>query len=185
MSRRSLLACAGVALGVAVLGLWHLKSDRRVHDAAGIIPAGDVSRFENYLKWIFEESDVDVRVVLLKDLSGVPLEQAAIDWMERLGIGTQGREERGVLILYGLAGHRLRVELGYGLEEYLPDGFIGYLMDDHARLFFASGDVSTGLRLMIRILQNRIRRAVLGERFDPTVLNAVRRRGPLSAGRYS
>ncbi|MGE5699676.1 MAG: TPM domain-containing protein [Deltaproteobacteria bacterium] len=194
MSRRSLLACACFALAFAVLGLWRHKPDaakepdsakagpRRVYDEAGVIPAGDVSRFENYLKWIFEESDVDVRLVLRKDLSGVPPEKAAIDWMERLKIGGQGREERGVLVLYDLEGQCLRVELGYGLEEYLPDGFIGYLMNDHARMFFASGDVSTGLRLMIRILQHRIRLAVLGERFDPTVLNAVSRTGRLSGG---
>jgi ankyrin repeat protein/uncharacterized membrane protein YgcG len=154
----------------------------RVHDEARVLPSQDVPRFEGYLKWIFEESDIDVRLVILKGLQGVPIENATIDWMERLGIGMKGREERGVLILYDLAGQRLRVEIGYGLEGYLPDAFISYLMNDHARLFFASGDVSTGLQLMIRILQMRIRQAVLGEQFDPTVLEAVRRNAPLSGG---
>ncbi len=188
VSRRFLASCVAVVLTITALGLWANRlgsaprSILRIHDEARGIPSNEIPRFESYLKWIFEESDVDVRLVILKGLQDVPIENASNDWMERLGVGGQGREERGVLILYDLAGQRLRVEVGYGLEEYLPDSFISYLMHDHARLFFASGDVSTGLRLMIRILHMRIRYAVLGERFNPTVLKAIRRTGPLSGG---
>lgn len=188
VSRRFLTSCVAVVLTITALGLWADRlgfapwSIRRIHDEARVIPSKEVPRFEGYLKWIFEESDIDVRLVILKGLQDDTIENAAIDWMERLGVGGKGREERGVLILYDLSGQRLRVEVGYGLEEYLPDSFISYLMHDHARLFFASGDVSTGLRLMIRIIHMRIRQAVLGEQFDPTVLEAVRRTGPLSGG---
>ncbi len=188
VNRRFALACAGIVVLVAALGASHAsarpfpKSPRRVYDRARIIPAADERRFNEYLKWIFRESDVDVRLVLLADLRGDSIENAAVKWMQRLRIGARGREERGVLILYDMGGRRLRVEVGYGLEEYLPDGFVGYLMHDHARQFFESRDVSTGLRLMLRILHMRIRRAVLGERFDPTVLKAMRREGPLSGG---
>lgn len=188
VNRRFVLALAGVVILIAALGVWHLsarpspRSARRVYDTARIISAADVPRFEEYLKWIFQESDVDVRLVLLDDLRGDTIEKAAVAWMKRLRIGARGREERGVLILYDMCGQRLRVEVGYGLEEYLPDGFVGYLVNDHARQFFESRDVTTGLRLMLRIVHMRIRRAVLGERFDPRVLKVVRRTGPLSGG---
>jgi len=189
VKRPFVLVAVGIVLASAVvLGAWFVRSHtakaapRRVYDEASLIPAKDVLFFENYLKWIFNESDVDVRLVLLENLGGVPPEQAAVDWMQRLGVGSQGREERGVLILYDFAGQHLRVEVGYGLEEYFPDGFVGYLINDHARTFFGAGQASTGIRYMLRILQDRIRRAVLGERFDPTVLDTVRRTGPLSGG---
>ncbi len=179
----------GIVLAAALLlGVWLVRSDRaqaaprRVYDETSLIPPKDLVFFEDYLKWIFDESDVDVRLVLLENLGGVTPEQAAIDWMQRLGIGSQGKEERGVLILYDFAGKNLRVEVGYGLEEYLPDGFIGYLINDHAKTYFGVGQASAGIRYLLRIVHDRIRRAVLGERFDPTALDAVRRTGPLSGG---
>ncbi len=187
--RPEFLVPAGIALGaLLLLGVWLVRTGgartepRRVYDETSLIPAKDVVFFEDYLKWIFNESDVDIRLVLVESLGGVAPEEAALDWMQRLGIGGRGREERGVLILYDLAGKRLRVEVGYGLEEYFPDGFVGYLMNDHARTFFGAGQASAGIRYMLRILHDRIRRAVMGERFDPTVLEAVRRTGPLSGG---
>jgi len=189
VKRPVVLVPAVTVLGISLLlGVWLVRSEgsktgpRRIYDEASLIPANDLVIFENYLAWIFEESDVDVRLVLLENLGGATPEHAAIDWMQRLGIGSQGREERGVLILYDLAGKNLRVEVGYGLEEYLPDGFIGYLVNDHVRAYFGVGQASAGIRYMLRILHDRIRRAVFGERFDPTVLDAIRRTGPLSGG---
>jgi ankyrin repeat protein len=110
------------------------------------------------------------------------IEEAAVKRMQNLKIGLHGREERGVLILYDMTGQRLRVEIGYGLEEYFPDAFIGYLIHDHAPVFFNSGDLSVGLRLMLRILHDRIREAILGDRFDPSPLTAVRKSTYLSGG---
>jgi hypothetical protein len=51
--------------------------------------------------------------------------------------------------------------------------FVNYLVNQHARVFFDSGDLSLGLRLLLRLLQHRIREAVLGEDFDPTVIDAL------------
>jgi uncharacterized membrane protein YgcG len=74
----------------------------RVYDEAGILPATDVPRFEEYLKWIFTESDVDVRLLFVKDLGGLSIEEAAIDRMQELRIGQPAWQERGVLLLFDL-----------------------------------------------------------------------------------
>jgi hypothetical protein len=77
---------------------------------------------------------------------------------------------------------RLKVEVGYGLEGYFPDAFVSYLIHDHAQIFFASKDLSTGLRLMLRLLQHRIREAVIGNDFDPRVIDRLGLQGYLSGG---
>ncbi len=179
-----IVAWAALAVAVARLPVWHVEwnESQRVHDEAAVIPEEDIPRFEQYLRWIFEESDVDIRVVFVKSLGGVSIEEAAIRRMQDLKIGVAGREERGVLLLYDMTGQRLRIEIGYGLEEYFPDAFIGYLIHDHAPVFFNSGDLSVGLRLMLRILHDRIREAILGDRFDPSPLTAVRKSNYLSGG---
>jgi len=72
--------------------------------------------------------------------------------------------------------------VGYGLEGILPDSFVAYLMRDHASAYFAHGDLSLGLRLLVRLIHQRIREAVLGRAFDPKVLDLMGRAGWLSGG---
>jgi hypothetical protein len=149
---------------------------------AGVLPAQDVPRFEQYMDWILRESDVDVRFAFVQDTGSRTIEQLAVDMVDEMRIGGKTREERGVLLLYDMSGQRLKVEVGYGLEAYFPDAFVNYLVRDHARMFFESGNITVGLRLMLRLLQHRIREAVLGSDFDPRVLQAVRAGGYLSGG---
>lgn len=196
------LAIAAAVGAVVVLGIWGWKSFadrgiasgphlalcpgkegcRRVHDIAGVLPPGDVPRFEQYMELIHRESDIDVRFVFLRDTGGKPLEELAVALVEELRIGGRTREERGILLLHDMASRRLRVEVGYGLEGIFPDAFVNYLVDHHARLFFASGNLSVGLRLMLRLVQHRIREAVLGEAFDPAVLKGLPEAAHLSGG---
>src|SRR5512135_1629521 len=70
------------ALGIMLLlGVWLVRSEggktgpRRIYDEASLIPANDLVILENYLACIFEESDVDVRLVLLENLGGATPEQ--------------------------------------------------------------------------------------------------------------
>jgi uncharacterized protein len=155
---------------------------RHVYDMAGVLPSQDVPRFEQYMDWILRESDVDVRFAFVSDTGSHAIEQLAVDMVNEMRIGGKTREERGVLLLYDMRGQRLKVEVGYGLEAYFPDAFVNYLVHDHARMFFESGNITDGLRLMLRLLQHRIREAVLGTDFDPRVLQAVSAGGHLSGG---
>jgi len=163
--------------------------DRRHHfyDYARIMPAMDawgntVKTIEDDLQRIQEESDIDLRIVFIKDTGGKSIEELTVEKVQTFGIGGNTREVGGTLLLYDFSGKRLRIEVWLGLEGYFPDAFVSYLIHDHANLFFSSGNVSTGTRLLVRMLHYRIRQAVLGDEFDPTVLNVVRRSGQLSGG---
>src|SRR5437588_7264951 len=102
----------------------NLDKNHHFYDYAGIMPAWDVKKLEEYLGWIQDESDIDLRIIFVKDLGGRPIEEVTVEKVESLGIGGKTREERGVLLLYDLSGKRLRVEVGYGLEGYFPDAFV-------------------------------------------------------------
>ncbi len=186
-----------VAIGVVIFSIWQYPvvkeivgaqiskfslPSRHVIDEAGILSQYDLSKFNEYAHHILVESDIDIRLLFVNGTGSKSLENYAIDKVQELGIGKKNREERGVLLLYDVKGKRLRVEVGYGLEEFFPDAFVGYLVHDHTRDFFSSGDISTGLRLLIRMLHHRIREAVLGEAFDPRVIEMIRKRGHLSGG---
>ena len=153
-----------------------------VLDKAGVIPREDLPRFEQYMSWIMRESGVDIRFVFLPEIRDKSIEKTATDLMDQLRIGGRTGRERGLLLLYDMKGRHLKIEVGYGLEAWFPDAFVKYLVEDHARMFFSSGDISLGLRLMLRLLQNRIREAVIGNDFDPRVLATVQSLTHLSGG---
>ena len=151
-------------------------------DKAGVIPPQDLPRFDQYMSWIMRESGVDVRFVFLPGIGDKSIETAAAELMDQLQIGGRTGQERGILLLYDMHGRRLKIEVGYGLEGWFPDAFVNYLVENHARMFFSSDDLSLGLRLMLHLLQHRIREAVIGNDFDPRVLAKLEPLGHLSGG---
>jgi len=151
-------------------------------DKAGVIPTQDIPKFEQYMSWIMRESGVDMRFVFVPSTEGTSIETMAAKLLDQLQIGGRTGQERGVLLLYDMQGQQLKVEVGYGLEAYLPDAFVNYLAEDHARMFFSSGDISLGLRTMLRLLQQRIRDAVMGNDFDPRTLHKMQSLTHMSGG---
>jgi hypothetical protein len=113
---------------------------------------------------------------------GAALERLAPELIRDLGTGATGRRQRGLLVVYDARSGKGRIEVGPGLEEYFPDGLVGYLLRNHVETLFASGNPTQGIHLLLRMLHHRIRQALLDERFDPRVLDVLEDRGHLSRG---
>lgn len=139
----------------------------RVHDELGLL-GSHVPRYHEYLRAIETETGIDIRLRFTRLGAGEPVEQFAVEEATRLGIGREGGRLRGLLVVYDATSERIRVEVGYGLEEYFTDAFVGYLIEQHAESFFRAGNPELGIRLLIRILHGRIRDHMMGGRFDPT-----------------
>jgi uncharacterized protein len=197
LTKRALIILVALSIVLAIVLVWKFNDKKEqsvdpfngyvikkqhIYDEAGILNQYDISKFNEYTNYIYDESDIDIRFVFVSDIGKNTIEQLALEKVQTLGIGKENKYERGVLFLYDVAGKRLRIEIGYGLEEYFPDAFVGYLVRDHTRDFFASGDITTGLRLLIRMLHHRIREQILGNKFDPRVIEIIRNRGFLSGG---
>ncbi len=166
----------GRATGVMTGALLH----DRVDGLARLMSLDDRFRMSWYLEAIARETGIDVRLLCASPPAGESLERFAASQASRRGIGREGGM-RGILVILDPETDRLRVELGYGLEAYFSDAFIGYLLEHHAAAFFRAGDPTTGLRLMIRILHERIRDQMLGGTFDPAPFD-VRGSGYVSGG---
>ena len=61
-------------------------------------------------------------LVTVNTLNGQPVEDVANSLFRRWGIGKKGKDE-GLLLLLAIQDHKDRIEVGYGLEPILPDGF--------------------------------------------------------------
>jgi hypothetical protein len=144
----------------------------RVRDDAGILPKDDESRFEIFLQMIDDESGVDIRFVLVPEVRGESLEDFSTRTARELGVGRDAGR-RGLLFIYDTSAHRLRLEVGATMEPIITDAFAGYLIREHVRNFFGTGNPSLGLRTTLFIVQHRLRRAVLAFDDDPRVYQFI------------
>ena len=63
-------------------------------------------------------------MVTLASLDGEPIEDVTNSLYRQWGVGKKGKDE-GIMLLLAIQDHRDRIEVGYGLEPILPDGFVG------------------------------------------------------------
>ena len=170
---------------VLVLGLFVARSlgvglTKRVDDRAGYLDPAELPRFDTYLQRMHDESGVDIRFLFVDSVAGT-LEDFALQQARALGIG-RDIDRRGVLFAYDVRRHQLRVEVGPNLEPIFTDRFVGYLMRNHVRSFFAAGNPTFGLRLTLFMLHARLRRAALGEEYNPQAAEYIEARERLALG---
>src|SRR5918992_2232277 len=139
----------------------------RVRDRAGVLSQGDQWRFERFMQQIDDESGVDVRFLFVPSVLNEKFELFSVRMAREMGIGRDS-DRRGILFVYDVAGRRLRVEVGATMEPIITDVFAGYLMREHVRSFFGTGNPSLGLRTTLFMVQHRLHESVLGREYDPT-----------------
>jgi uncharacterized protein len=120
----ALLACAVTA---AALDLSALKPQGYVSDFAGVVDAGAREALERYLKQVESATGAQIALVTLRTLDGEPIEDAANRLFRQWGIGKKETNE-GILLLLVIEERKSRLEVGYGLEPYIPDGFAGSVL---------------------------------------------------------
>jgi uncharacterized protein len=63
-------------------------------------------------------------LVTVDTLNGAAIEDFTGDLFRKWGIGKKG-QDNGIMYLLAIKDHKQRIEVGYGLEPILPDGFVG------------------------------------------------------------
>ncbi len=74
------------------------------------------------------------------------------------GVGTKGKDN-GALILLAMKERRVRIEVGYGLEQWITDGFAGETSRQVMAPLFAQGQFGQGMRLGAERVIGRIAQA--------------------------
>ena len=79
----------------------------------------------------------------------------AAQLFEKWGIGKKG-QDNGLLILFVKKERRVEVEVGYGLEGIITDGFAGEVLDKYALPEFKKDDYGKGIYLAALAFSDRI-----------------------------
>ena len=122
------------------------------------------------------EAEIERRILELKNATGdvvvvatietfqpsyADIQEYAVKMFENRGrgIGAKGKDN-GLLVLVAVKDRRVRVEVGYDLEQFVTDGYAGEVSRDDMAPYFARGEYGAGLqagvtRLIGRIAQGR------------------------------
>jgi uncharacterized protein len=110
--------------GISAQKLKDLKPQGYVNDFANVLSAGAKQKLTELCAEVDSKAGAQIAVVTVPSLEGQEIEDYSIALATQWGIGPKSKS-RGVLILFAPNEHKYRFEVGYGLEEILPDGKVG------------------------------------------------------------
>jgi uncharacterized protein len=121
--------CLILLLGAAAWAVdWKaLQPQGYVSDFARVIDPQSKAELENYAARVEQQTGAEMAFVTIPSLEGEPVEDVANTIYRAWGVGKKGKDE-GVLLLLSIGDRRSRLEVGYGLEPILPDGFAGEVL---------------------------------------------------------
>ncbi len=104
-----------------------LKPEGYVSDFARVLDGLSRANLERYCGAVEQATGAQVALVTIGTLEGEPVEDVANALFRKWGVGKKGKDE-GILLLLVIKDRRSRLEVGYGLEPIIPDGFAGSVL---------------------------------------------------------
>jgi uncharacterized protein len=163
---------------VFALDTSKLKPAGYVNDFAHALDGASAQRLEAYCANLERVTGAQMAIVLVDSLEDEPVEDVANRLFREWGIGKKGKDE-GILVLLAVRDRKNRIEVGYGLEPIVPDGFAGGVLRG-IRPILRQGDYAGALFAAAQQLGSRIAQAQgvdLGEAREPVRGGRVRPEG--------
>src|ERR1700734_2686984 len=116
----------------------------RVVDQAGVMTAESRSDVEAKLKDLEDKSGIQLVVATVKSLQGSDIETYANQLFRFWKLG-EAKKNNGVLLLVAPSEHKVRIEVGYGLEGTLTDALSSVIITSAITPRFKANDYSGGI----------------------------------------
>ncbi|HET8715039.1 MAG TPA: TPM domain-containing protein, partial [Holophagaceae bacterium] len=162
---RRLLRLGALALGLGVLsaGAGALAAqapvppapDQFVTDRAGFLQEATREALSRRLEAVQRETGHQVIVYIQPSTGGEPVEDFAVRTFKAWGVGQKGLNDGAALFVFP-QDRTLRIEVGYGLEDRLPDITCGRILREVITPAFRAGEpdrgVEEGVGAMLRAI---------------------------------
>ena len=124
-----------------------------VTDRAAFLSPAAVSELDERLAGYAQESGHQIVVYIDHTTGGVPIEDWAVKAFERWKVGRKGLDD-GLALFIFKDDHRLRMEVGYGLEDRVPDLLASRIINDDMVPRIRAGDADGAVRIGVdRLIQ--------------------------------
>lgn len=116
---------------------------RLVNDFTGTLTPEQVQALEQKLVAYDDSTSNQVAVVIMKTIGDYPIEEVALGIIRNWGVG--GKEHNnGIVLLVAKDDHKIRIEVGYGLEGAIPDVTAKSIIDNDLTPNFKEGNFYRG-----------------------------------------
>lgn len=126
-----------------VFALEELHFNGFISDNAGIISTQNEEMLNKILYDLQSKTGADLAVVTLKSLEGEPVEDVSLEIGRRYNLGSK-KLNNGAVVLVALNDRKARIEIGFGLEEFITDAKAGRILDDYMIPYFNEKNYETG-----------------------------------------
>lgn len=142
------------------------------NDYAGFVPTAVASDLDAQLQAFDQQTSNQVVVAIFPTLPSPSLEDFTVRTAQAWRAG-RAKLDNGVVLFVFVAEHKVRLEVGYGLEGALPDALAKRIVDDEITAHFRTGDVEGGLRAGIDAILKATRGEYTAEKPGRRGLNPV------------
>jgi uncharacterized protein len=116
----------------------------RVNDYAGLLSSPRAQAFEQRLEQFENETGHQIAVLTIPSLQGEDIASFGIRVAESWKIGKK-KFDNGAILVIARDDHKLRIEVGYGLEGVLPDAIANRIIQEIIVPRFRDNDFSGGI----------------------------------------
>ena len=150
MLGRSLLSLLILAFALVFVARAHAAPltfpalSGRVVDDAHVLPPATVASLEDKLKGLQDQTSRQLVVVTLPSLQGDNIADYGYQLGRKWGIGQKGTNN-GALFIIVPSEHKVRIEVGYGMEGILTDALTSVILQTQVLPAFKAGDIPGGV----------------------------------------
>jgi uncharacterized protein len=153
---------------LAIPELW----GTRIHDEAKVLSPVFMSQLEQLLKAHEDSTSNQIAVLIVPSLNGEAIEDYTLRVAEKWQLGKKGNDN-GVLLFIAVNDHKVRIEVGYGLEGVLPDATCNQIIRNELAPYFRQDNYEGGILAATKA----IIQAIGGEYHDQAPVQKRKTRG--------
>lgn len=158
--------------------LDRLRPTGPVNDFADVIPASTEQKLCSIINDLRRKTGAQIAVVTLPSLEGGQIDDFTNQLFNRWGVGQKGKDN-GVMFLAAIQDRKMRIEVGYGLEEIIPDSVAGRIRRNQITPHFKSGHYARGILDGVTALSQRISKYSNGAAPGPDIRDIAAKVGGL------
>ena len=133
------------AINFTAFGMKPFSVKEYVTDNAGLLTETERGQLAGILKDYATKTSNQIMVVTIPSLE----QEDLTDFTERLfALNKPGQKDKnnGIILFVALQEKKIRIEVGYGLEEQVPDGKAGTIIREQITPFFKANDYPSGIK---------------------------------------
>lgn len=126
-----------------------------LHDTARVLSSQEFGALKEKLLQIDARKNFQAGVLIVKKLDGTDIETYATEVFEKWKLGSAA-DDNGVLLVVAVSDHKMRIEVGYGLEGTLTDAACGLIIRNIIAPQFKNDNYFQGIMDALSAMENSI-----------------------------